>query len=465
MQAELMTPHTPLWKRLSGPAAAALAYFAAQSAGFDHAVAVTIGITLWCALWWMLEAAPHAITALLPLALFPLLGVLEARQVAEAYGNELILLLAGGFMLSRALEANGAHRRMALGMVRLMGGNSGRSLVLGFGFAAALCSMWMSNTATTLMLLPVALAVLERYPDPRVAAPLVLAIAYCASIGGLGTPIGSPPNLVFMRVYEQSTGTAMGFGDWMRFGIPVVLVFVPLAALWLSRGLAGSPRAQLPELGPWRAPERRVLIVFAMVALAWVTRSEPFGGWRALLDLPKANDASVALLGVIAMALLPSGQGRERLLSWETCERIPWGALILFGGGIAIATAFQTSGLSELVAGQLMGLQSVPLWLQILLIAALISAMSEIVSNTATAVLAMPILAAAGMALGIDPAILMVPAVLSASCSFMLPVATAPNAIAFGSGLVSANQMLRKGFALNLMGVAVVATASWLVLR
>lgn len=465
MQTDPDSFDVPLWKRLAGPAAAALAYLAAQAAGFDHAVAVTIGITLWCALWWMLEAAPHAITALLPLALFPLLGVLEARQVAEAYGNELILLLAGGFMLSRALEANGAHRRMALGMVRLMGGGSGRSLVLGFGFAAALCSMWMSNTATTLMLLPVALAVLERYPDPRVAAPLVLAIAYCASIGGLGTPIGSPPNLVFMRVYEQSTGTALGFGDWMRFGIPVVLVFAPLAALWLSRGLASTPRAALPELGPWRAPERRVLMVFALVALAWVTRSEPFGGWRALLDLPKANDASVALLGVVAMALLPSGNGRERLLSWQTCERIPWGALILFGGGIAIATAFQTSGLSQLVAGQMMGLQAVPLWLQILLVAALISAMSEIVSNTATAVLAMPILAAAGLALGIDPAILMVPAVLSASCSFMLPVATAPNAIAFGSGLVSAPQMLRQGFALNLIGVAVVATVSWLVLR
>ncbi len=465
MHTDSTTFDIPLWKQLSGPASAALVYAAARGAGLDHAVAVTCAITLWCALWWMLEAAPHAITALLPLALFPLLGVLEARQVAEAYGNELILLLAGGFMLSRALEANGAHRRMALGMVRLMGGGSGRSLVLGFGFAAALCSMWMSNTATTLMLLPVALAVLERYPDPRVAAPLVLAIAYCASIGGLGTPIGSPPNLVFMRVYEQSTGTALGFTDWMRFGIPVVLVFAPLAALWLSRGLADTPRAELPELGPWRSPERRVLIVFALVALAWVTRSEPFGGWRMLLGLPNANDASVALLGVIVMALLPSGSGRDRLLSWQTCERIPWGALILFGGGIAIATAFQTSGLSELVASQMMGLQSVPLWLQIVLIAALISALSEIVSNTATAVLAMPILAAAGLALGIDPAVLMVPAVLSASCSFMLPVGTAPNAIAFGSGLVSAPQMLRQGFALNLIGVAVVATVSWLLLR
>jgi solute carrier family 13 (sodium-dependent dicarboxylate transporter), member 2/3/5 len=465
MQAIDHRPRALLARRLSGPLGAALAFLIARGAGLDFDIAATIAVTLWCALWWMLEGAPHAIAALLPLGLFPLLGVLSPREVAEAYGNELILLLAGGFMLSRALEANGAHRRLAIGMVRLVGGGSGRSLVFGFGIAAALCSMWMSNTATTLMLLPVALAVLERYPDPRVAAPLVLAIAYCASIGGLGTPIGSPPNLVFMRVYEQSTGSEVGFSDWMRFGIPVVLVFVPLALLWLARGLATTPRAALPLLGPWQAPERRVLIVFALVALAWVTRSEPFGGWRALFELPGANDASVALLGVVAMALLPSGRGDERLLSWETCERIPWGALILFGGGIAIATAFQKSGLSDLVAAQLGGLQSVPLWLQILAIAALVSALSEIVSNTATAVLVMPILAAAGLALGIDPAILMVPAVLSASCSFMLPVATAPNAIAFGSGLVSAPQMLRRGFALNLIGVAVVSLVSWVILR
>jgi solute carrier family 13 (sodium-dependent dicarboxylate transporter), member 2/3/5 len=452
-----------LWRLLLGPVLAALGWAACITAGQSSAIAITTAITAWCAAWWMLEAAPHAITALLPLALFPLLGVLTPRQVAESYGNELILLLAGGFMLSAALAANQAHRRLALGMVRAFGGSSGRSLVFGFAAAAGLTSMWISNTATTLMMLPVALAILDRYPDRRLAVPLVLAIAYAASIGGLGTPIGSPPNLVFMQVYAQTTGTAPGFVEWMQFGIPVVLIFLPLAALWLARGLGDTPPAEVPVLGPWSAGERRVMIVFALVALAWMTRSEPFGGWKTWLDLPLANDASVALLGVVAMALVPDGRG-STLLTWQVAERIPWGALILFGGGICIATAFQVSGLSTLLATELQGVFDLPLLLRIVLIAAAISLMSEIASNTATAVLAMPILAAAGIAMGIDPALLMVPAVLSASCSFMLPVATAPNAIAFGSGLVPGRAMLRHGAALNVLGVAVVSGVSYWLL-
>jgi solute carrier family 13 (sodium-dependent dicarboxylate transporter), member 2/3/5 len=219
----------------------------------------------------------------------------------------------------------------------------------------------------------------------------------------------------------------------------------------------------VPQLGRWSAGERRVLIVFALVALAWMTRSEPFGGWQYWLDLPGANDASVALLGVVLMALTPNGAG-GRLLDWPTAERIPWGALILFGGGIAIASAFQSSGLSTVLAAELQGVLELPLLLRIALIAATISLLSEISSNTATAVLAMPILAAAGIAMAIDPALLMVPAALSASCSFMLPVATAPNAIAYGSGMVPAKEMLRHGIALNLVGVAVVTAVSWVVL-
>lgn len=464
-------PSTPLslarsaqrWALPAAPLLGALAGFWLHSAGHPFALAATVAITVWCALWWMLEAAPHAITALLPLALLPLLGVLDARQVAQAYGNELILLLVGGAMLSKALESSGAHRRLALGMVHTFGGRSGRSLIFGFAAAAGLCSMWISNTATTLMLLPVAMAVLDGYGDRRLAAPLILAIAYSASIGGLGTPIGSPPNLVFMQVYAQTTGSELGFFDWMRFGVPVVLLFLPLAALWLARGLGDTPPARLPALGPWHTAERRVLIVFAIVALAWMTRSEPFGGWRAWLALPNANDASVALLGVVALALIPDGRG-SRLLTWQSAERIPWGVMILFGGGIAIATAFEASGLSHLLATRLEGVFGLPLLLRIALIAAAVSLMSEIASNTATAVLLMPVLAAAGVAMGVDPALLMVPAALSASCSFMLPVGTAPNAIAFGSGQVDARAMLRHGAALNLIGVSVVSTVAYALL-
>ena len=453
----------PAWRLLLGLAlGAAGGLLTAQTQ--PTAVAWTVAVTVCCASWWMLEAIPHAVTALLPLALFPLVGVLTPQQVAQSYGHPLILLLAGGFMLAAALEANGAHRRLALAMVRLFGGRSGRSLIFGFAAAAALTSMWISNTATTLMLLPVAMAILRDYPDPRLAAPLVLAIAYSASIGGLGTPIGSPPNLVFMQVYQQSTGISLGFSDWARFGLPTVILLLPLVALWLSRGLGNTPPATVPTLGAWRPAERRVLAVFGLVALAWVTRSEPFGGWSAWLGLAHANDASVALLGVMLMACLPSGEGR-RLLTWEAAERIPWGALILFGGGIALATAFETSGLSTLLAGALQGVLDAPLVLRIALIALAVSLLSEIASNTAAAVLLMPLLAAAAKAAGIDPALLMVPAVLAASCAFVLPVATAPNAIVFGSGLVDGRTMWRHGLVINFVAVGVITVVCMLVLR
>src|SRR5688572_8805346 len=454
--------HGP-WKLAAGPVLAIAAGVASHAAGLSAPVSVTLAITAWCAAWWVLEPVAGAVTALIPLALLPASGVLTPKQVAESYGNELILLFAGGFMLSMAMERSGAHRRLALAMVRAFGGTDGRRIVYGFAAATGFISMWMSNTATTLMMLPVALAILETYPDRRLAAPLVLAIAYAASIGGLGTPIGTAPNLVFMQVYADTTGTRMGFLEWMSFGVPVVAVFLPLAAWWLARPLAGSPPATLPELGAWQPAEKRVLAVFALVALAWITRVEPFGGWTGAVGLPGVNDASIALAGVVALCLVPDGRG-GRLLTWTEAERIPWGALVLFAGGIAIATAFQTSGLSEVVATQLAGLRDVPVPLLMLVIAASVTLISEMASNTATAVLLMPILAATGKAVGVDPALFMVPAVLAASCGFMLPVATAPNLIAYGTGLAGNRRMLREGAVLDAIGVLVIATVCWLVL-
>ncbi len=437
---------------------------ALAAGGAETAIAITVAITVLCAGWWISEPVPAPVTALVPLAVLPLLGVLTPVEVAQAYGNDLILLLMGGFMLSKALEAQHAHRRLAFGMVQLFGGSSGRRLLFGFMAATAACSMWISNTATTLMMLPVALAVLERYPDPRLRLPLILGIAYGASIGGMGTPIGTPPNLVFMRTYEQSTGIAYSFLDWMSIGIPVVAVFIPLAALWLGRRLAGTPAAPLPELGPWSAGERRVMALFALTALAWITRSEPYGGWREWLGLSQANDASVALLAVIAMALVPDGRG-QRLLSWEQASSIPWGALILFGGGIALATAFERSGLSAVVAEHLGGMQGLSPLLLLAIVCIGMTLLSEIASNTASAVLLMPILAVAALAMDIEPALLMLPAALTASCAFMLPVATAPNAVAYGSGLVTGRDMMRAGLALNLIGLGVIITLSWWLLH
>jgi sodium-dependent dicarboxylate transporter 2/3/5 len=455
------TSTRPMWHLASGPLLAASAFLFARTAGLEADVGLTLGLTAWCAAWWVLEPVHGAVTALLPLALLPLAGILTPVQVAQAYGNELILLLAGGFMLASALEGSGAHRRLALGMVRAIGVGSGRRLVFGFMVATAALSMWISNTATTLMMLPVALAVLASYPDRRLAAPLVLSIAYGASIGGMGTPIGTPPNVFFMQVYEQTTGTRLGFIDWMKVGVPVVLVMVPLAAWWLARSLRDSPPAAMPSVGAWRAPERLVLAVFGLTALAWITRTEPFGGWSTWIGLPGANDASVALLAVVLLAVLPGDDGR-RLLDWERAERIPWGALVLFGGGIALASAFQESGLSALIAGSLADIRDVPLPLLMFGICLGTSLLTEVVSNTAVAVLMLPILAATATAIGVEPALLMLPAALASSAAFMLPVATAPNLVAYGTGLVPAARMLREGFAVNLIGVFVLTTVCWL---
>lgn len=432
--------------------------------GTPAAMAITVALTIWCAGWWIAEPVPIAFTSLLPIATLPLTGVLTSREVAEAYGNDLVLLLMGGFMLSKALEAQGAHRRLAYGMVRAFGGGNGRRLLFGFMAATGLTSMWISNTATTLMMLPVALAVLERYPDRRLAAPLILGIAYAASIGGMGTPIGTPPNLVFMRTYAQTTGHDYGFLDWMTIGIPVVAVLLPLAALWLGRGLRVTPAAPLPELGAWSSGERRVMLVFGLTALAWITRNEPFGGWSGALGLLRASDASVALLAVIAMAVIGDGRGR-RLLDWEQAARIPWSALILFGGGIALASAFEQSGLSDALAGALTGLRELHALPLLLAVCATVVLLSEIASNTAAAVLLMPILAAAALAMGVEPALLMLPAVLAASCGFMLPVATAPNAIAYGTNLADSRRMLREGAMIDLVGVFAIVLVCWLLLH
>ena len=449
------------WLIPLGPLLSVALYFSLVSAGWEFAPAATAGITFLCALWWIFEPIPIPFTSMIPLAVFPLLGILTPNQVGQAYGSPLILLLLGGFMISTAMSDSGAHRRIALYMVNLFGGGSARGLVLGFMTASALLSMWISNTATTLMLLPVAIAVLDR-ADRQLAIPLLLGIAYAASIGGLGTPIGTPPNLIFMQIYADQFGQAPSFPEWMSWGLPVVVLMVPLTGLWLTRGVRLSQEIELPDVGRWSTAEKRVLFLFALTALMWITRRAPFGGWSEWFGLPAANDASVALIAVIVMAMTPNGEG-GRLLRWGAASKIPWGVLILFGGGIAIANAFIQSGLAEHVASKLEMLAALPVWLMILLISLTVTFMTEVTSNTATASLLMPLLAAAAVAMQIDPFLLMIPAALSASCAFMLPVATAPNAVIYGSGKVSIKDMARAGFALNLFGVVVITIVSYLV--
>ena len=430
-----------------------------QGAGHSQDIAVVSMVALWCVLWWVFEPVPIPVTSLLPIALLPLLGVLTPAEVGQAYGSPLILLLLGGFLLSKAMEHSGAHRRIALGMVRLVGADSGPRLVLGFMVAAASLSMWISNTATTLMLLPVALAVLEATDRRReLAVPLLLGVAYAASVGGIGTPIGTPPNLIFMQVYEQTTGQSISFSQWMGWAVPVVVLMIPLMALTLTRNLSGPIAVQVPSTGVWRSEEKRVLTVFGLTALAWITRGEPFGGWQSWLGLPQANDASVALLAVVVMFVVPNGSG-GRLLDWERASTIPWGVLLLFSGGICLASGFVASGLSDIMGEALAGLTDMPVWLLLLLICLAVTFMTETTSNTASTTLLMPVLAAAALAADLPPELIMVPAAMSASCAFMLPVATAPNSVVYGSGLITTAQMAL----LNLLGAVVISSLCYVL--
>lgn len=450
------------WLTWLGPVFALALFFFLQGSGWDFAPAATAAITLLCALWWIFEPVPIPFTSLLPLALFPLFAILTPAQVGQAYGSPLILLLLGGFLISEAMADSGAHRRLALYMVNLFGGDSARALVLGFMTAAAVLSMWISNTATTLMLLPVALAVLDN-AERRLAIPLLLGIAYAASIGGIGTPIGTPPNLVFMQVYADQFGDPPTFPEWMSLGLPVVILLVPIAGLWLTRGVRLHQSVELPPVGAWTPMEKRVLIVFSLTALAWITRRAPFGGWSEWLNLPAANDASVALLAAVLMAMLPAGNG-QRLLRWEAARKIPWQVLILFGAGITIASAFIESGLADRIAEQLTILTAMPTWLMILLICLVVTFLTEVTSNTATSSLLMPLLASAATVMDVNPMLLMVPAAMSASCAFMLPVATAPNAVIYGSGRITVKDMATAGFFLNLAGAFVISGVCYFLL-
>ncbi|NOY42075.1 MAG: SLC13/DASS family transporter [Planctomycetes bacterium] len=449
------------WALIAGPLIAIGVGGFLFNSGSTSAVSWTAGITTLCAVWWIFEPIPIPATSLIPLSLFPLVGVLEPSQVGEAYGDKLILLLLGGLMLSSAMERSGAHRRIALSMVSLFGGSSGRRLVFGFMAASACLSMWISNMATTLMLLPIVMAVVEKVEERRLRIALLLGVAYSASVGGVGTPVGTPPNLVFMDNYQKVTGVEPTFTDWMSWALPVVLVMIPLVGLWLTRGLKQQTKIELPQVGKWRAEEIRTLAVFAATALLWITRKEPFGGWSEWLNLPYANDASVALLAVVAMFLIPNGRG-ERLLDWPTASSIPWGILILFGSGIAISKAFVSSGLSDSLGEAIAGIGQLPPLIMIGLVCLAVTFLTEITSNTATSNLLMPVLAAAAIAADIEPKLIMVPATISASFAFMLPVATGPNAIVFSSGQLTVRDMAREGLALNLIGVVVVSVICYL---
>ena len=429
--------------------------------GHSGEIALTAAVVVLCAIWWVFEHIPIPATSLIPLAIFPLGGVLTPAQLGSCVGHHLVLLMMGGFMLSMAMEQSGTHRRLALNMVGFFGGGaSSRRLVFGFMAASAFLSMWISNAATVLMLLPIVVAVVEKSTDRNLKVALLLGIAYAASVGGIVTPIGTPPNLVFMSVYSETFGEEPSFTEWMIWAAPIAAVMLPLIGMWLTRGLKSDASLEMPAVGKWRYEEQATLIVFAITALLWITRKEPYGGWGQWV--PGASDASVAMLAVVIMHVIPNGKG-QTLLTWENAVKIPWGVLLLFAGGIAIAKACIESGLSQQLGEALSGISALPLILMIGVVCLAVTFLTEVTSNTATATLLLPILAATAVVTAIDPRLIMIPATISASFAFMLPVATPPNAIVFGNGVLTVKDMMRQGIVLNIFGVFVVTLACWLV--
>ncbi len=448
-----------------GLVAALVVNFGMRATGIDPVIATTAAITTLTAIFWITEALSIPVTSLIPIAAFPLFGVLTFNQAASGLGNHAIILLMGGFMMAKGLEKSGVHKRLALGILHAVGARGGKRIVIAFMLTSALLSMWISNTATALMLMPIALAVLGHLKDNRLNVPVVLGIAFACNLGGIATLVGTPPNIIFTGVYQQYVGTEFSFLRWMSIGLPVVLVGLPLMALWLTRNVQPTERVELPKSGQWQIQEKRVMAVFLATVFLWVFRTEPFGGWAALIGGSLAGDSTVALMSVIAMFLIPSGKGDgDHLLTWKWAGDIPWGMLLLFAGGITIANAFQSSGLAALVGDGLASTVTLPPYLLILAICLSVTFLTEMTSNTATTTLLMPILAATAVAAGIAPEILMIPAAMSASCAFMLPVATTTNAIAYGSGNVTVKQMAKEGFALNIMMAFIISGSCYFML-
>ncbi|HEY8468790.1 MAG TPA: SLC13 family permease [Longimicrobiales bacterium] len=478
-------PERPARRRRMG-LFAGLALFAlvlAAPTGMPAPAQRTAAVAVLMATWWMTEALPLAATSLLPIVLFPLLGVLRPEPAAAPYANPVIFLFMGGFLLALAMERWGLHRRLALAVVASVGVQP-RRLVLGFMLATAFISLWISNTATAAMMLPIGLALAEllRPREPDAAFPfgtaLMLGIAYGATIGGVGTLIGTPPNAVFAAAARELAGREIGFAEWMKVGLPVVALLLPIT--WallvyvlfppgqLPAGAAALLAAERERLGPATRGERLTAAVFALTALGWLVREpKQIGGLRipGLADLaPGLDDSTIAMGGALLLFLLPVDWRKgEFVLDWGAARRLPWGVLLLFGGGLSLARAFEESGLTALVAQAVAGLAGLPAWLLLAIVVATLIFVSELTSNTALAAMAMPLLAAAAVGVGQDPLVLMAAGALAASTAFMLPVGTPPNALVFGTGYVRMGEMVKAGFGLNLISIVLVTVVAYLV--
>ncbi len=452
--------------------------------GLSPAAWRTAAVALLMAVWWMTEALPIPATALLPLVLFPALGILNVEAASSPYANDLIFLFMGGFFIAMAMERWGLHRRIALSIVAAVGTGPQR-LVLGFMLATAFLSMWISNTATTAMMLPIALAVGEMFRPEDHEGPfnfgiaLMLGVAYASSIGGVATIIGTPPNAVLVGAVQELLGQQIGFVQWMAVGVPLAAVMLPATWLILVRWLypagrlAGDAAQVLQDerrrLGPMGPGERRVAFIFGLTVLAWLFRApKAFGGFTIpgiQTFAPMIDDSTIAIGASVLLFLAPVNlRAGTFTLDWATARRIPWGVLLLFGGGLSLARAMDTSGLAAWIGSGLAGLGALPPVVLFALAALLFCILTELTSNTATSTMAMPVMAGVAVAVGLAPVSLMATAALACSMAFMLPVATPPNAIVFGSGYLTIPQMVRAGIVLELVGAALITATAVLLM-
>lgn len=439
------------------------------------------GVTLLMACWWMTEAIPIAGTALIPLAAFPLLGILDAKTTAANYGHNYVLMMLSGLFIARVFETHGVHRRIALVLINKIG-TSRRKIVLSFMLATAVLSMWIANVAVTLLMLPIAMAVIAKEEEADGTATgafglcLMLAVAHAASIGGTGSLVGTPPNMVFVGMVKTMYPGApeISFFQWMMIGLPFVILFLPITWLYLTwfhkvKGeFPGSSEVlanELRSLGPTSTAEKRVLLVFFLTGLGWIFRRDlilgpmTVPGWSTLLGDPNmVHDATVAVLAAVSLFLIPTG-GKEsrKLITWEEAESVPWGIVYIVGGGYAIAKSFTQTGLADWLGVQLAFIGAFPLALIIVLVILFMTFITEINSNTATANIFLPVLATMAIAGDMHPFLLMIPATFACSCAFMLPSGTGPNAMIFASGRVTIPEMSKTGFWLNLLSVVVMS--------
>lgn len=462
-----MTIHSKNIGLILGPLVFILTLLFFHPEGLNPKANAVLASTLWIAIWWITEAIPIAVTALLPIILFPLTGGLGLSDTTASFGHKYVFLYVGGFIIAITIEKWNLHKRISLNIINFIGTNV-VYIILGFMVATAFMSMWISNTATSVMMLPIGMAIVAQLRDnPNTVEDenlifgkaLMLAIAYSASIGGMSTLIGTPPNLVLAGVVEETFGYEITFSQWFKFGFPISIVLLFICWKYLTSfaftfkqktfpGGRAEIKKQLNALGEIKYEEKLIATVFALTAVAWITRS-----YLLKPLIPAIDDTIIAMISAIVIFLLPTKDRKRRLLNWEEAVKLPWGILLLFGGGMALAAGFKESGLALWIGSQMTLLEGVAIVLLIFLLITAVNFLTEITSNLATTAMLLPILYPMAKTIDVHPFVLMVSATVAASCAFMLPVATPPNAVVFGSGYLRIPDMVKTGIWMNLISI------------